>query len=96
MSRRRTLGLAIAMFTITIGSILAGRSVAAGGGGCHEPATDGRGTNVDLKQNCFITTVLHVEQGDAVAFTNRDAVDHTVTGAGMSWGSYEPLPGVGA
>lgn len=91
MPRRRVIGLTLATLTIVLGSLLATTRVHAGGGGCHEPFNDGSGTQVDLKGNCMITTVLHVQTGDIVTFTNRDEVQHTVTGANGSWGSAEPL-----
>ncbi len=97
MSRRSILGVAVAMLTIAIGSIVTDPHAAAGGGGCHEPATDGRGSEVALEGNCMVPTVLRVAAGDAVTFTNKDEIDHTVTGAGVrsgngtSFGSFEPI-----
>ncbi len=76
---------------VVVGTVLTVGSAEAGGGGCHEPLTDGRGTNVDLKGGCIITTVLHIDAGDSVTFTNRDEAQHTVTGASNSWGSTAPL-----
>ncbi len=76
---------------VVVGTTLIVGSAHAGGGGCHEPLTDGRGTNVDLKGGCIITTLLHIDAGDTVTFTNRDEAQHTVTGASNSWGSTAPL-----
>src|SRR5256885_15859030 len=73
-----------AVLVAASGMLLSGEAF-AGGGGCHEPLTDGRGTNVDLKATCFLTTVLHVNAGETVTFTNRDEAQHTVTGASSSW-----------
>ena len=91
---RHSFGLTLAALAIILGSLFASESVHAGGGGhgCREPVTDAHGTRVDIKDLCFITTVLHVQPGDSVTWTNRDAMDHTVTGANGSWGSYSPLP----
>lgn len=91
MPCRRIIGLTLATLTIGLCSLLAIGRAQAGGGGCHEPTTDARGTEIDLKGNCMITTVLHVQTGDTVTFTNRDEVQHTVTGANGSWGSAEQL-----
>ena len=94
----RLLGITIAILSVAAGSLVTARWATAGGGGCHEPVTDGRGTNVDLKGNCMITTILRVDPGDTVTFTNRDEIDHTVTGAGArsgdgtTFGSFEPIP----
>lgn len=61
---------------------------AAAGGGCHRDArdgqTEGRGTTVEMKDNCFGPTVLRVEPGTEVAFVNRDVSVHRVDGVG--WG----------
>jgi plastocyanin len=96
--RRVLIGLAVMALAIAVGAMAsAGPVGAGGGGGCREPVTDGRGTSVDLKGNCMITTILRIRSGDTVTFTNRDEVDHTVTGAGVRsggaslFGSFEPL-----
>ena len=97
MSRTRVIGLTIAMLFITVSSILATR-VAHGGGGCHEPSTDAKGTTVDLKEACIIPTVLRVDVGQTVTWVNRDAMAHTVTGVGVrsgdgrGWGSFDEIP----
>ncbi len=65
---------------------------ARAGGGCHDAETmDVAGTHVDLKQLCFVQTVLRVKTSQPVTWTNRDDTDHTVTGIGGSWGSYDPI-----
>ena len=87
MPRTRLIGLALAMLSIALGSIFAAGRTEAGGGFCQEPTTDARGTNVDLKQNCMIATVLRVDEGATVTFTNRDPIAHTVTGTGSPAGT---------
>jgi len=62
-----------------------------GGGGCHGGRTEVAGTTVDMAGNCFQQTVLHVSSGQTVTWTNRESVQHTVTGVGGEWGSYEPV-----
>ncbi|MFN2544580.1 MAG: plastocyanin/azurin family copper-binding protein [Actinomycetota bacterium] len=64
---------------------------ASGGGGCGRSVSDAQGTSVAIKQFCFLPTVLHVEPGDSVTFTNRDHFDHNVQGASVSWGSWDPV-----
>jgi plastocyanin len=99
MWRTRIIGLAVALISIAVGSVLAARVPAEAGGGCHEPATDARGVSVDLKELCMIPTVLRVDAGETVTWTNRDEVTHTVTGANIrsgqpgpgSWGSAEEI-----
>lgn len=62
---------------------------AQAGAGCHNPEIrDVAGTRVDLKDNCFVQTILRVKPGQSVAWTNRDAVEHAVTGIGGTWGDY--------
>jgi len=39
----------------------------------------------------FTPTVLYVEPGDRVTWSNKDPYDHTVTGAAFTWGSERPL-----
>jgi len=46
---------------------------------------------VDLKQLCFVQTVLRVKSGQPVTWTNYDSTGHTVTGVGGSWGSYDTI-----
>ncbi len=65
---------------------------ARAGGGCHDAeAMDVAGTHVDLKQLCFVQTVLRVKSGQPVTWTNHDSTGHTVTGVGGSWGSYDTI-----
>lgn len=63
----------------------------AGGGGCHEPSTSGRTTTVVMARNCFGPTVSHVAPGDTVRFRNADDWNHTVTDAGLAWGSIHDI-----
>ena len=63
-----------------------GSGIAWAGGGCHIPPTTGRGDSVDIAALCFDATVLYVEPGTDVTWTNRDAMTHVVVGVGDSWG----------
>jgi plastocyanin len=70
---------------------------ASGGGGCGRPVTDARGTSVRIKGFCFGPTVLHIQVGQSVTWTNRDAWAHQVMGASAAWGSFDGVgPGQSA
>jgi plastocyanin len=66
-------------------------SSAHAGGSCFRPASAKAGLHVDLRENCFNPTVLRVAAGTTITWTNREAVDHTVTGLGVTWGVADPL-----
>jgi plastocyanin len=62
------------------------------GSGCHaQEVSDGRGTVVEIAEGCFLPTVLRVEPGATVTFWNHDAMAHSVTGASVSFGSFDEL-----
>ncbi len=68
--------------------------VVAGGGGCHAGGvTDAKAVAVDLSASCFTPTVVRVDPGSEVTWTNRDSYDHTVTGVAGSWGTFDTLAG---
>jgi plastocyanin len=82
---RRILLLAV----LSLGPILlaSAPAVAGGGGHCTE-VTSGHSAAVDLKGSCIFPTLVRVPSGGGeVTFTNYDAVDHVVAGAGNAWGS---------
>jgi plastocyanin len=59
------------------------------GAGCHNAVIrDVAGTHVDLKDSCFVQTILRVQPGQSVTWTNRDETEHAVTGVGGTWGDY--------
>jgi plastocyanin len=85
--RRRRLFLA---FTAGLLLAVVPAVPAHAGGGCHNPElADVAGTRVDLRDNCFVQTVLRVKAGQAVTWTNRDGTEHAVTGVGGTWGTYD-------
>jgi plastocyanin len=59
---------------------------AAAGGGCHAPATEGRGTTIALADLCFTPTVLRVAPGSEVTIVNRDVTEHPLSRPGGAWG----------
>jgi plastocyanin len=64
---------------------------AGGGGGCYEPMTKGHRRIVEIRNYCFTDTVVRVDRGDTVRWVNRDAAEHTVTGANGSFLNYRRL-----
>src|SRR5437879_3900458 len=99
MPRRTIAAIFVIALTAAAGATLATSNVAlAGGGACPEPQSDAHGTHVDVKEFCMLPTVIRVDQGATITWTNWDDAAHTVTGAGRhsgtagagSWGSFEP------
>jgi len=78
----------IALFVpvITGAALLLAAQTAFAGGGCHQGATQGVGTSVDLTGMCFSPTILYVPPGATVTWSNRDAMRHEVVGTGWSRG----------
>lgn len=65
---------------------------AGAGGACRGiPVTVKPGTAVAIDQLCFSPTILEVEAGQTVTWTNEDDAPHAVTGANASWGDYAEL-----
>jgi plastocyanin len=81
---RRRLLLLVPLLAVLGATVLAAGPAAAGGG-CHAPATEGRGTTVALVDLCFTPTVLRVEPGTTVTFVNRDTTVHPLSRPGGDW-----------
>ena len=81
------------VFTISILAALALALVApaAAGGGCRAATSEAKATTVLMELNCFGPTVARVAVGERVRFVNADSWGHTVTGAGLEWGSTAQL-----
>jgi plastocyanin len=62
---------------------------AAAGGGCHTGATQGKGTDVEIADACFTPTILHIDLGQSVTWTNTDPFAHNITA--NSWGYFDDL-----
>ena len=86
---------ALAAAALTLAAWIAAPSALAGGGGCfhHVTAGVGSGDRVAITDGCFGPTVLFVDPGTTVTWTNGDPVPHTVTGVGGAWGSGDPITG---
>lgn len=81
--RLRLIALVPPVFGLAL--LLTAIPVAAGGGFCHNAATEGQGATVELSQICFSPTILHVQPGDTVTFVNRDSLEHVVSAANGGW-----------
>jgi hypothetical protein len=56
------------------------------------PVTSGETTAVEIGDvPCFDPTLITVDKGDTVTWTNKGSLPHTVTGANASWGDYSEL-----
>jgi plastocyanin len=84
MGRRRLAAL-VPLLAILAATVLAAAPAQAGGG-CHAPATEGRGTTIALTDLCFTPTVLRVAPGTEVTFVNRDSIAHPLSRPGGEWG----------
>ncbi|MPZ49718.1 MAG: hypothetical protein GEU75_10575 [Dehalococcoidia bacterium] len=62
-------------------------NASGGGGGCHQPLTDELATEVTIETSCYSPTVVRVQPGGTVTWTNGDSVPHNILGAGGTWGS---------
>lgn len=93
---RRTVQLLAGLLALIVFAALAtgpAGTALAGGGACHNAPTgaerDAGGSDVSMKGNCFIPTVLRVEPGTTVTFRNNDpnGVFHELAGVAMAFGS---------
>ena len=83
--RRRRLRALVPLLAVLAATVLAAAPASAGGG-CHAPATEGRGRTVALTDLCFTPTVLRVQPGSTVTFVNRDTMAHPLSRPGGEWG----------
>jgi plastocyanin len=81
----------VLLLTVLAGTVLAAAPASAGGG-CHRPATEGRGTTLALNELCFSPTVLRVAPGSEVTIVNRDSLEHPLARPGGEWG-WDGAPG---
>jgi plastocyanin len=88
---RQAITLGVLLAVLQLAARFAGPADAVlAGGGCHTPGiSEARTTSVALTGSCFAPSVAYVEPGDTVVWTNTDGLEHAVTGAGQSWGSYD-------
>lgn len=71
----------------SLGAVAVPQPAGAAGGGCHRDQesgpVEGTGSAVELVELCMTPTVLRVEPGAAVTFTNRDPAMHNLFGSGI-------------
>jgi plastocyanin len=84
--RRRRMPALVLLLAVLAATALTAVPASAGGGGCHSPATEGRGTTLALRDMCFSPTVLRVAEGSEVTIVNRDQLDHPLARPGRDWG----------
>jgi plastocyanin len=74
---------------IASAALWGGSGIAVAGGGCMHSTgpTTGRGDAVEMLDYCFTSTVLYVERGTDVTWTNRDDTGHNIVGVGGTWGN---------
>src|SRR5437762_4093988 len=94
MPRRMIVAVFVVGLLLATGSSVALAAPASGGGGhaCPEPQSDSHSTSVDVKEGCMLPTVVRVDEGSTITWTNRDEALHTVTGTDVRSGR----PGAGA
>lgn len=72
--------------------VLISAQAAAGGGFCRGvPVTDTSTDRVFMADNCFTPTIVRIDVGQSVTWTNKDGTPHVVAGANASWGSYDEI-----
>ena len=85
--------IALTILALAVGALALARGAPAGaGGGCHSNVfTDEAKTTVELSKSCFSPTVVRVQTGDQVTWTNTDPTAHAVTGVADSWGTDQQI-----
>jgi plastocyanin len=83
--RRRRLPALVLLLAVLAATALTAVPASAGGGGCHRPATDARGTTLALTELCFSPTVLRVDPGSEVTILNKDSIAHPLSRPGGQW-----------
>ena len=74
------------MAAVASAALWGGSGIAVAGGGCHSAPTARHGDSVEISDMCFDATVLYVEPGTEVTWTNLDSMTHDVVGVGDTWG----------
>jgi plastocyanin len=64
-------------------------TTAVAGGGCHAGMTQGEGDRVDMVDACFTPSILQVDPGTEVTFTNKDPIGHNVSA--YDWGQLDAM-----
>jgi plastocyanin len=88
--RRRTIRAGLVTAVVGLVALVPLGATAGGGGGCHAGMTQGTGDRVDMVKACFTPSILQVDPGTEVTFTNKDPLVHNVSAA-YEWGHYEDM-----
>jgi plastocyanin len=88
---RRIAGWSLALVPVMAVALFVAAPAANAGGTCHEGPTAAKAVSVSLSGLCFGPTVTYVDPGGKVTWTNKDDIEHTVTGMGFRWGTGQNL-----
>ena len=94
MSRTTPLVAAILLAALVPGvaALTALTAEAGGGAACKSGViTEASGAAVEIEGFCYEPTVLRIEPGQSVRWTNHDGAPHTVSGANFVWGDFTQL-----
>ena len=71
--------IATVIAAVSLGSGVNSALAGGGGGhGCMRAPSESEASTVTIRESCFVTTLLRVQQGTTVTFANRDAMPHNV------------------
>ena len=88
---KRIAGWSLALVPLMAVALFVAAPAANAGGTCHAGPTAAKAANVTLSGLCFGPTVTYVDPGAKVTWTNKDDIEHTVTGMGFRWGTGKNL-----
>jgi plastocyanin len=87
--RGRTIRAGLIAAVVGVATMVPLSGTASAGGGCHKPLTQGTGDQVEMEMACFTPSILQVDPGTEVTFTNRDPLAHNVSANG--WGQLDAM-----
>jgi plastocyanin len=87
--RGRMIRAGLVVATIVLVALVPLGTTAAGGGGCAAGMTQGTGDRVDMVKACFTPSILQVDPGTEVTFTNKDPIGHNVSA--YDWGQFDAM-----
>jgi plastocyanin len=88
--RGRMIRAGLVVATVGLVALVPLGTTAVAGGGCHTGPTQGSGDQVNMVKACFTPSVLRVDPGTEVTFTNKEPLVHNVSAA-YEWGHYEDM-----
>jgi plastocyanin len=90
--RTRLIRSVAALLLVSPFAVVLSAPAAAGGGFCRGvPVTDTSTDRVVMSDNCFTPTIVRIDVGQSVTWTNEDGTPHIVAGANGSWGNDEEI-----